>query len=234
MTGRTLAVSARASANTIGTFAAAALLITSASAAFALSESPAAISSPAASSAPAPSSAAPPMAPSTVVPSDESEPSGAPSEAGAAGAPSATPPKSATHHKAAGPVEVEPAEARLRVTQDGWIYTAPAKSSKKIEKATIGKFVNVTGSTKYYLQVQLKSGATGYIEPSNVELVKPIDKVFVLTQDAGVLEAPNRWARKRAEVHRTHSVHVVGIALSYMKIRMKSGLEGFIPASALQ
>jgi hypothetical protein len=35
-------------------------------------------------------------------------------------------------------------------------------------------------------------------------------------------------------VHQGHAVHVVGIALSYMKIRMKSGLEGYIPSSALE
>jgi hypothetical protein len=29
-------------------------------------------------------------------------------------------------------------------------------------------------------------------------------------------------------------VHVVGIALNYMKIRMHSGMEGYIPSSALE
>jgi hypothetical protein len=56
----------------------------------------------------------------------------------------------------------------------------------------------------------------------------------MLTQDAAVLEAPNHWARKLAEVHRSHNVHVIGLALNYMQIRMKSGLIGFIPVSALQ
>jgi uncharacterized protein YgiM (DUF1202 family) len=134
----------------------------------------------------------------------------------------------------AAPPEVEPTTARLKVIHDGWIYAGPSKTSKKIEKATIGKFVNVTGSTKYYLRVNLKNGQTGYIAPSDVELVKPTDKMFILTQDAPVLDAPNHWAKKVAEVHRTHSVHVIGLALNYMQIRMKSGLTGFIPVSALQ
>jgi hypothetical protein len=205
---------------------------------WALSESPAGGSSaatsaapPAASAAPSPSShplAAPPA--TKVVPSDETE-GAAPSEAGAA----ATKPKKVVHprHKAA-PPEVEPASARLRVTHDGWFYAEPSKTSKKIERATPGKFANVTGTTKYYLQVQLKSGQTAYISPSDVELVKPTDKIFVLTQDAAVLDAPNHWGKKLAEVHRTHSVHVIGIALNYMQIRMKSGLTGFIPVTALQ
>ena len=56
----------------------------------------------------------------------------------------------------------------------------------------------------------------------------------MLTHDAPVLDAPNHWGKKVSEVHQGHAVHVVGIALSYMKIRMKSGLEGYIPASALE
>jgi hypothetical protein len=234
--GRTLATPARdARANALGIFAATLLLVTSASVAFALSESPAAGSSPAASTAPAPFKAAPGTAPETkVVPSDETEPPAAPSEAGGAGVTATKKPR--THHRAvaAAPPEVEPASARLRVIHDGWIFAGPSKTSKKIERATIGKFVDVTGSTKYYLQAKLKDGQTGYIAPSEVELVKPIDKIFLLTQDAAVLEAPNRWAKKLAEVHRSRSVHVIGLALNYMRIRMKSGVSGYIPLTALQ
>lgn len=229
--GRTLGTTARdALANALGILAAT-LLMTSSSAAFALSESPTAGSSPATSTAPAIAALA--AAPATkVVPSDESEPA-APSEAGATGT---TTKKPRTHHKtvASAPPEVEPASARLKVIHDGWIYAGPSKTSKKIEKATIGKFVDVTGSTKYYLQAKLKNGQTGYIAPSEVELVKPTDKIFLLTQDAAVLEAPNRWAKKLAEVHRNRNVHVIGLALNYMRIRMKSGVTGFIPVTALQ
>ena len=183
-------------------------------------------------------SAPSPLAPDKmkVVPSDDGE--AAPSsESGATGSPTAKPPTHRAHHHAAsGPPEVEPVPpgTRLKVIQDGWIYSAPSKSSKHIEKATLGKFVNVSGAAKYYLQLQLKSGETGYISPADVELTKPVDKVFILTQDAPVLDAPNRWAKKLSEVHRTRSVHVIGLALNYMRIRMKSGIEGYIPATALQ
>ncbi|HLI79798.1 MAG TPA: SH3 domain-containing protein [Candidatus Binataceae bacterium] len=214
-----------------GILVAALMFTTSAPMAWALSESPAAASSPAAGTAPpaaAPLPAAPPA--TKVVPSDETE-GPAPSEAGAA---SAAPKKVVHHHHKASPPEVEPATARLRVTKEGWIYSEPSKSSKKLERATVGKFANVTGTTRYYLQVQLKNGETGYIPPSDVDLVKPTDKIFVLTQDAAVLDAPNHWAKKLAEVHRAHSVHVIGLALNYMQIRMKSGLIGFIPVTALQ
>lgn len=150
------------------------------------------------------------------------------------------PPKHMTpvHHASSknsvhGP-EIEPAQARLKVLEDSPVYAAPAKSSKHIEQLTRDKFVEVTGSTHYFLRVNLKSGQTGYIEPSAVELVKPVDKVFVLTHDAAVLDKPNRWAKKLSEVHASHNVHVVGLSLDYMQIRMKSGLEGFIPMTALE
>ena len=130
--------------------------------------------------------------------------------------------------------EIEPAQARLKVLQDAPVYAAPAKGSKHLEQLTTGKFIEVTGSTHYYLQVRLKSGQTGYIEPTAVELARPADKVFVLTHDAGVLDKPNRWGKKLAEVHQSHNVHVVGIALNYMRIRMKNGLEGYIPTTALE
>ena len=130
--------------------------------------------------------------------------------------------------------EVEPAQARMKVLQSAPVYSAPTKSRKHIELLSPEMFVIVTGSTHYYLQVKLKNGQTGYIDPSAVELVTPTDKVFVLTHDAGVLEKPNRWAKKLAEVHQGRNVRVIGLSLNYMKIRMKSGLEGFVPITALE
>ncbi len=150
-------------------------------------------------------------------------------------APTARPPSHRASSKGAiREPEIEPAQARLKVLQEAPVYSAPAKSSKHIEQLSPDRFVIVTGATHYYLQVKLKNGQTGYIDPSAVELVKPTDKIFVLTHDAGVLEKPNRWAKKLAEVHQGRNVHVVGLSLNYMKIRMKSGLEGFIPIAALE
>jgi hypothetical protein len=163
----------------------------------------------------------------------------APAESGvvtAPGAPTAKPHAHRVSSKSSvrAPEIIEPAQARLKVLEDAPVYSAPTKSSKHIEQLTRDKFVEVTGSTHYYLQVKLKSGQTGYIDPAAVELLKPTDKVFVLTRNALVLEKPNRWAKKLAEVHQGHNVHVVGLALNYMRIRMKSGLEGFIPITALE
>ena len=183
------------------------------------------------------------------VPTTSIVPADAPSGAAPVNSPSSTapsgktwmpPPKHAIplHHvsskNSVREPEIEPAKARLKVLADSPVYAAPAKSSKHIEQLTRDKFVEVTGSTHYFLRVNLKNGQTGYIEPSAVDLVKPVDKVFVLTHDAAVLDKPNRWGKKLADVHASHPVHVVGLALDYMKIRMKSGLEGFIPTTALE
>ena len=132
------------------------------------------------------------------------------------------------------PVPVEPAEARLLLKQDTWIYAEPSNRSVHVEPGVKGKFVNVTGSTHYFLRVRLKSGQEGYVLADTVQLTAPSDKLFLLTRDAPVLDAPNRWGRKVAEVHHGHAVHVVGVALNYMKIRMKNGLEGYITSSALE
>ena len=129
---------------------------------------------------------------------------------------------------------VEPAQARLQLVEDSWVYSSPTKSSKRIKHVTKDKYVIVTGSTHYYLQVRLKDGETGYLDPGAVSLVAPSDKVFTLTHDAEVRDRPNRWGKKLAEVHKGREVHVIGLALNYMQIKMKSGLTGFIPISALE
>lgn len=168
-------------------------------------------------------------------------------------APPATPPPPATtHHHAARPpavhhtvasraaaapvrsVTVEPAQARLLIKQDTWIYAEPSNRSAHVQKGEKGKFVMVTGSTHYFLRVRLKSGKEGYVLAEAVQLTTPADKIFMLTHDAPVLDAPNHWGKKLSEVHQGHAVQVVGIAFSYMKIKMKSGLEGYIPSSALE
>ncbi len=130
--------------------------------------------------------------------------------------------------------EVEAAKARLRIKEDAWIFTRPSNRSAHIKKAEIGKFVVVTGSTRYYLQVRLKDGKTGYIPQSAVDLVVATNKYFKLTRNAPVLEKPNRWGKKVAEVHTPYYVHVIGFALNYVQIKMKSGLVGFVTMDALK
>ncbi|MGH7843285.1 MAG: hypothetical protein ACREQD_05650 [Candidatus Binataceae bacterium] len=129
---------------------------------------------------------------------------------------------------------VEPGDAMLKLKEDSWAYASPANSSSHIERVTAGKFVHVSGTTHYYLQVKLKSGAVGYVPISAVEIDRPADKIFKLTKDTPVLAEPNHYGKKLAEVHNAHDVHVIATSLNYMKIRMKDGLEGYIATSALE
>jgi hypothetical protein len=130
--------------------------------------------------------------------------------------------------------DVEPADAVLKVVKADWVYSEPAKSGKHLEQLQPDKFIRVTGSTHYFLRVHLKNGETGYIDPASVDMLKPIDKLFHLSHDAAVLEKPNKWSKKLSEVHAGHDVHVIAISLSYAQIRMRSGLEGFIPLSSME
>jgi len=141
------------------------------------------------------------------------------------------------HHAKSSSVDtsaIEPAQGHLKLNQDSWAYERPSKSSTHIEQVHAGKYVNVMGTSKYYAQVKLKSGEIAYVPLTALQLLSPTDKMFLLTSDANVLTAPTHTATKLAEVHKGHDVHVVGIALNYLKIRMKDGLEGYIPISALQ
>jgi len=129
---------------------------------------------------------------------------------------------------------IEPAQGHLKLREDSWAYERPSKSSKKIQPVQSGKFVNVIGTSRYYAQVKLKNSEIAYVPLTALQLVAPTDKMFKLTSDASVLDEPNHAAKKLAEVHQGRDVHVIGVALNYMKIRMKSGVEGYIPISALQ
>jgi hypothetical protein len=130
---------------------------------------------------------------------------------------------------------VEPASARLKVKAAGApIYGRASKQSEQVGTLSADKYVQVTGSTKSYLQVQLKDGRVAYIDPASVYMVKPVDKQFLLSADSPVFATPNQFGNKVAEVHRGRYVHVVGMALNYLKIHMKDGTEGFVPMTAAQ
>ncbi|HEY6394859.1 MAG TPA: hypothetical protein VIX12_05530 [Candidatus Binataceae bacterium] len=168
-------------------------------------------------------------------PAPEGTGSPPPSPAAAAAVPAPRPPsKTATHKLSAKDKAVEPADAVLQLKTDTWAFSEPTKWSKHVERVHAGKFLKVTGSTRYYLQVKLKSGQTAYVDPQSVTLAKPTDKIFLLTSDASVLDKPNRWGKKVSQVHKGFNVHAVGIALNYVQIKMKSGLQGYIPVTALQ
>lgn len=162
----------------------------------------------------------------------------APEEHHAPKKPAPSHPHRVVHHSSKttkpAPIQVEEAKGKLKLKEDSWAYSRPSKSSKRIEQVRAGKFLNVTGITSSYLRVQLKNGTTAYVPSSAVELASPTDKIFQLTSDAPVLSEPSHYGKKVSEVHKGHDVHVVGVSLNYMKIRMRDGVEGFIPTSALE
>ncbi len=184
--------------------------------------------------------AAPAAAPTVEAPEF---PEAAPTEAPPEAPPVHREPKPITH-KAKAPnaaaaipavtVVPQPVKGRLKLKQDTWVFDQPTKWSKQLEPAPAGTFVDVTGITHYYLRVKLKNGGVGFVPIDAVAIVLPTDKYFELTHDAAVVDAPSRFGKKLSEVHKGHAVHVTGVALSYLQIRMRSGLVGFIPASALE
>src|SRR5712692_5814997 len=93
-------------------------------------------------------------------------PAAAPSE-GETAAPEVPPPSpvhNKTPHRAAKPAvatvsatEVEPAHARMKLKEDAWVFTRPTKWSKHVERVHADKYVEITGTTRDYLRVKLKS-----------------------------------------------------------------------------
>lgn len=129
---------------------------------------------------------------------------------------------------------VEPTHAMLKLKKDTWAYAGPQASSPTIERVHAGKFLDVTGSTHYFVQVKLKKGTTAYVPISALELTRPEDKIMRLSTDAAVLSQPNRYGKRLSEVHQGHDIHVIGVSMNYVKIRMKSGLEGYVPMTAAE
>jgi hypothetical protein len=183
----------------------------------------------------APLDAPPGAPPAGGVPPTTIEPeTGAPEAAPAAPATPKPRHRTAARGATVGHFDLEEANARVELSHDTPIYASPSPSARHLEQGIAGKYIQVTGVTRHWLRVKLKSGAIGYVQQKDVRMLKPADKMFTLTKDAAVRAEPNPWAKKLSEVHRGHMVHVIGIALNYMKIRMRSGLEGYIPTTALE
>ncbi|MGH7917625.1 MAG: SH3 domain-containing protein [Candidatus Binataceae bacterium] len=129
---------------------------------------------------------------------------------------------------------VAPAKARLTLKTASLVYEEPAKSSKALARLPAGGYLEVSGATHYFLRIKLNHGRVGYVPISAVNMITPADKIHRLAMNAAVLSTPAIHGAKLSEVHRGHDVHIVGVTLNYVRIRMRSGLEGFIPVSALQ
>jgi tetratricopeptide (TPR) repeat protein len=64
--------------------------------------------------------------------------------------------------------------------------------------------------------------------------IREINKRFLLTHDSPVYESMSDSARVVAQVHRRKYVHVTGLGGQWLRIRLRSGIIGFIPATAAE
>ena len=64
--------------------------------------------------------------------------------------------------------------------------------------------------------------------------VKPLNKVFLLTKNSPVYESPDTTSSVIGQVHKKKYVHVVGLAGSYLQIKLRNGTVGFVPEAAAE
>ncbi len=94
--------------------------------------------------------------------------------------------------------------------------------------------MQVTGLAADYVRVQLHDGTTGYIPIKAVNLVSPAAKIFRVLHNSPVFAKASMYSGRVAEVHAPGEVMVIGVAPNYLKVRMRSGVEGFVPAAAFE
>ncbi len=64
--------------------------------------------------------------------------------------------------------------------------------------------------------------------------IKPLNKLFLLTKNSPVYQEPDTTSAVVAKVVRRKYVHVIGIAGSYLQIKLRNGTVGFIPITAAE
>lgn len=70
--------------------------------------------------------------------------------------------------------------------------------------------------------------------PPPAPKIREINRKFLLTHNAPVLESPQEGANVVAQVHRGKYVRVTGIGGKWLRIQMKNGTVGFIPVTAAE
>lgn len=125
---------------------------------------------------------------------------------------------------------VEPADARLRLVRDAWARTEPDPRSRTVERVRKRMYVLVTGLTADYVRVSLlkRGGETAYVPNSAVALVRPADKRMTLITRATLREKPYRYSRHSGTLPAGTTVHIVGVAVNYLKVLTADGREGFV------
>ena len=130
--------------------------------------------------------------------------------------------------------KVEPAQGQYVLQEDSPAYRGPNAESGELRQVHAGKKIVVTGATRDFAQVTLKDGAVGYVRLFAIALLRPADNNFILSSDTPVYAGPHLANSTVATVHRGSYVHVVGVELYYLKIRLDNGTEGFIPVAAVR
>jgi tetratricopeptide (TPR) repeat protein len=64
--------------------------------------------------------------------------------------------------------------------------------------------------------------------------LRQTDKRFLLTHDSPVYESMSESARVIAQVHQRRYVHVTGLGAQWLRIRLRNGMTGFVPAAAAE
>src|SRR5262249_25077375 len=78
------------------------------------------------------------------------------------------------------------------------------------------------------------SPAVSVPAPAQEPAIKDTNKRFLLTRDSPVYESMNQGARVVAQVHRRRYVHVTGLGGQWLRIQLRNGTIGFIPATAAE
>ncbi|HLW70636.1 MAG TPA: tetratricopeptide repeat protein [Candidatus Binataceae bacterium] len=75
---------------------------------------------------------------------------------------------------------------------------------------------------------------TGTVASTPPPKLRPLNRKFLLTHDSPVYQAPDSSAQVVAQVHHRKLVHVTGIAGGWLRIQLRSGIVGYIPATAAE
>jgi tetratricopeptide (TPR) repeat protein len=101
-------------------------------------------------------------------------------------------------------------------------------------KALDPTLVPATAIQNPTVPVPAKTAGTATAPFSEEASVRQIDKRFLLTHDSPVYESMNEDGRIVAQVHRRRYVHVTGLSGQWLRIQLRNGTVGFIPATAAE
>jgi tetratricopeptide (TPR) repeat protein len=100
-------------------------------------------------------------------------------------------------------------------------------------KALDPSLVPATSSATATLAVRTRTASA--ISPTpQAPAIKEANKRFLLTRDSPVYESMSQGGRVVAQVHRRKYVHVTGMGGQWLRIQLRNGTIGYIPATAAE